>query len=302
MECEEVIKHFMDTKIAFKAICQKLPVIREATKLLHIPFVVTQLLQRPDCTLSDFYGACIEMKERLKIATQKQNKTDLAQCLLHEFENRRHHMINNEAMLSAVYLDRRFAVDLSDRETELAKIALCNLWQRFSNAKKTESPLEPTIQNVETESDDDDYMEFNMSLYLSAKAGEAVEKNGNESNKRNDRTISKDEFLLLLEDYENKFKFIHHKTKILAFWKDQKQQFPEIYEMAKILNGIPPSQATVERAFSALAYIYSPLRCSLSSEMLEDILQIKLNSEILKQIFLEERIELEEGFNFSYED
>lgn len=290
----------MPAKIAFKAICQKLSVISEATKLLQIPFVVTQLLQKPDCTLSDFYGACIEMGERLKIATQKQKKTDLAQCLLNEFENRRHHMINNEAMLTAVYLDRRFAIDLSDRETELAKTALGNLWQRFSNAQRSETPQEPTNQSVEIESDD--YVEFNMSLYMSAKAGETVEKNGNQSNKKNECMISKDEFLLLLETFEKKFKFIHHKTKILAFWSEQKQEFLEIYELAKILNGIPPSQATVERAFSALAYIYSPLRCSLSTEMLEDILRIKLNSEILNQIFLKERMDLQEMFNFSYEE
>lgn len=132
-----MIEHFAKTKCAFKAVHQKFDLIREATKLLKIPYEVTKLLQKKGCTLSDFYGAAIGMREKLKIANNKpNNKTDLAQCLLNEFEKRRPHLINNKAMLSAVYLDRRFAIDLTDRETELAKLVLCDIWDRICAMEK----------------------------------------------------------------------------------------------------------------------------------------------------------------------
>lgn len=297
------------TKSAFKAFHQSLPVVREAVKLLQIPFIVTKLLQKPDCTLSDFYGACIEMREKLKIATTKQKKTDLAQCLLTEFENRRHQMIDNESMLSAVFLDRRYALDLTDGETELAKIALCNLWQRFCDARKKETSPQQTdqvelVEQVEQEESDDEF-EFNMSSYMSSKAGEtntsiqtdmSSTRNDDAPNHQPNITHSKDAFMILLGDFENQFKVIHHSIPILEFWKDKMESLPELYEIAQILNSIPPSQATVERSFSALAYIYGPLRCKLSHELLEEILRIKLNSETANKIFENEKKELKTNF------
>lgn len=310
LECETVIKHFENQHSTFKVVYQKLSVIREVVKLLQIPFEVTQLLQRSDCTLSDFYGACIKMREKLKRAKNKENnKTDLAQYLLEEFENRRSHLINNHAMLSAVYLDRRFAIDLTDRETELAKLALCNLWEKIflvhnSNVSH-DIHTEPLNTSVDIDSDSE--IEFDMSAYMFAKVRDQMEENivpPNTSTARYDDadcehqpnyTINKDQFLLLLNSFEQKFKLVHHKMPILQFWKEQKQSFPEIYALAQVLNGIPPSQATVERAFSALAYIYGPLRCRLSAELLTDILQIKLNSQIMESIFLEERLDIKKN-------
>lgn len=104
---------------------------------------------------------------------------------------------------------------------------------------------------------------------------------------------NRDSFLLLLPKFENDFKLIHHKNSIIDWWKEQKENFPEIYAVAKILNSIPPSQATVERSFSALAYIYGPLRCRLSKDILSDILQIKLNKDLLGKNFSQELSDLE---------
>lgn len=137
MECAQAIEFFKLNDDTFKIVHQKLQHIKEAVNLLQIPFEVTKLLQRRDCTLSDFYGACIKMREKFKIAAQKDMKTNLAKQLLAEFEKRNGQLMKNEAMLSAVFLDRRFSVDLSERETELAKIALSNTWERYCKLQRS---------------------------------------------------------------------------------------------------------------------------------------------------------------------
>lgn len=145
---------------------------------------------------------------------------------------------------------------------------------------------------------DDREVEFDMSTYLASKAGEQVERSDTDSINQDqvDEDIfnqDRDNFLLLLQKFENEFKTIHHKTSIIDFWKEQKENYPEIYAVAEILNSIPPSQATVERSFSALAYIYGPLRCRLSKDILSDILMIKLNKGLLRKIFAKELLDLE---------
>lgn len=75
--------------------------------------------------------------------------------------------------------------------------------------------------------------------------------------------------------------------------------------MATIFNGCPPSQATVEREFSTLNYIFGPLRSKLSNRILSDIMIIKLNSELLYDFFVQERKDLEKQYsnhNLLYEE
>ena len=78
---------------------------------------------------------------------------------------------------------------------------------------------------------------------------------------------------------------MHHKESILKFWKNKKNDFPELHAVACVINGLPPTQATVERSFSVLALIYNNRRSQLSQNMLENILRIKLNAEIVSSIF-----------------
>lgn len=311
VSCEDAIEYF-ETETSFKVIHQKMPDIKEAVKLLQIPFEVTKLLQRRDCTLSDFYGACIKMREKFKIAAQKNNlKTDLAEQLLTEFEKRNGQLMKNAAMLAAVLLDRRFAVDLSDREVELAKIQLSNTWERYRNSHKSlnEEQSQPTPNENECVGNVSDDFDFDMTLFLKSKAGEIIDENECELNVSTigvecntlaiqpNYQISKQQFLILLNEFEEKFKLVDHKTNMFNFWKNQKQSSPELYAISLIFNGIPPSQATVERDFSTLGHIFGPLRYNLSDQMLSDIMLIKLNKEFLYNFFSQERKDLEKQYS-----
>lgn len=70
----------------------------------------------------------------------------------------------------------------------------------------------------------------------------------------------------------------------IDFWARNKSTFKEVYELAKIVNAVPVTQVTVERAFSSLAFILTALRNSLHAETLENILIIRLNKEIFENI------------------
>lgn len=68
-------------------------------------------------------------------------------------------------------------------------------------------------------------------------------------------------------------------------WFQREQSHPELYAVAMVVLSTPASQASVERAFSALALVLTDRRGDLGSTALEDTLLIKLNKEIFERIF-----------------
>lgn len=305
LKCEDAISHFAKSETIFKIIENKMPQIKEAVKILKIPYEVTKSLQKPEFTLSDFYGSCIAMRERLNILNNKRNKrTDLAAYLIDEFDARRPKMLQNQAMLAAVYLDRRFSVDLKEREVELAKHVLCNLWDRVKNTRTNTNSDNPDIsdETLSNESSEDE-SHFDFAAFFKAKGFVTADSinpqqphtsgNGNEtstvntdgSQKQPNYKKTKSEFLCLLDEFERKFPLINHETPVLSFWNEHREQFPEIYEVAIILIGIPASQSTIERSFSHFGFVFSCRRCNLASNLLEDILFIRLNKELAYKVF-----------------
>lgn len=75
-----------------------------------------------------------------------------------------------------------------------------------------------------------------------------------------------------------------HHYDVWNHWLARKYSHPELFEVAMVVFSGPSSQASVERAFSALALVLSDLRTGLSDEALQHILMIKLNNEIFEKI------------------
>lgn len=276
--------------------------IQEAVKILKIPYQVTKMLQKFDATLSDFYGSCIMMKEKLKMHMNKDRKlTDLAEKLLNEFEKRRSKILNNQAMIATVYLDRRFSAELDPSQIALAKLTLSNLWERARKlgTKSNETP-EPNDEANRLENEDEEVFSFEQ--YFKTKGIIVVDSNVNDTeqpitNNRESSTSNghtpagpnymknKSEFLILLDEFERKFPIISHNSPIIDFWEQQKNDFPEIYEIAIILLGTPPSQSGVERSFSQFGLVLTCRRCNIGSQVLQDILTIKLNKDLAYEVF-----------------
>ncbi|XP_073829183.1 uncharacterized protein [Musca autumnalis] len=77
--------------------------------------------------------------------------------------------------------------------------------------------------------------------------------------------------------------FMRSGTNVLEFWKERKYSEPELYALSCVCFGIPPTQVTVERAFSTLKLILTDSRNRMNHETLEDILLVKLNSAFINE-------------------
>lgn len=241
--------------------------IEEIVAILRTIHKTTLLLQRADATLSDYFGASIEMREKLKIFVRANDrKTDLAENLLAELSIRKPQMLQNEAMLCAIYLDRRFSTELSDDKKTFARAAVYKMYRRIYESKNTEISSNSA--------------EFNLESYFAGRENASID-----SAQQN--VLKECEFSIILDSFEIKHQRTHANTPVLQFWKEQKINFPQIYEVACVVNAIPPAQATVERCFSSLKFTYSNLRCTLSLELLNDILTIRSNQSLAQEVFTE---------------
>lgn len=249
----------------------KLPIINEIVAALKIPYDATILSQKVSFTLSDFFGCWLTIIRRLEKLTKDLNQTtDFAQILLSNIEERRISLLNNQAMICAVYLDKRFAFKLSADEKQIARLSLESLFDRVKNIQHRWSAPD-AARDIEKE---DSFEEECSAAGLPKIFDSDIQK-----------SASKPDicFSDLLDSYEALDRQ-HHKCDILLFWREHKTLYPEMYQLASILLSIPPSQSTVERSFSILGYIYSCRRTKLSPAILEDIMCINLNRELIDSI------------------
>lgn len=60
--------------------------------------------------------------------------------------------------------------------------------------------------------------------------------------------------------------------------RKKKKSLPELYKLASVVYAIPPTQSTVERAFSSLPIVLTSHRTRLGSDVLQNIFLIRLNN------------------------
>lgn len=225
------------------------------------PFTIaTKKLQSPNVTLSDFYG----MWFNLKLKIQRQNDA-FGKNLLAHMEKRHNNLIEIPVMLSAVYLDPRYNILLSSQQRNEAEIFLESLHQRI---KANDAEQFHQLQNSNMT---DDLLLDEVTNYIHQIRNLNVQ---NDQQIPNANTVNIKQLLRSLNDKEQVTK------PILEYWEENKSYKPELYELAKILYAIPPTQCSVERAFSALALVLTPLRTKLSDQLLENILIVRLNKTI----------------------
>lgn len=70
---------------------------------------------------------------------------------------------------------------------------------------------------------------------------------------------------------------LKHNENVLRYWASMAVTIPDLQKLEMRVIVSPVMQVSMERTFSCLKFIFSPLRSSLSEKVLEDILFIRLN-------------------------
>lgn len=230
----------------------------------------TKQLQSETVTLSDFYDYWV----KLRIKTSKCTD-ELSTALLEELNKWNSHLMENPVMIAAIYLDPRFHRAISDDQKALAINFLVGLHFKVNDIESDD--VEQANATVNSENDvtnksdksDDEMEEYLRACSSAGSVGSFMCGSSKEEQIRQ-----------TLKNFYGKQEPLT--TKVLNYWEMHKHEWPELYKLASVIFAIPPTQTTVERAFSSLAIILTSHRTRLSDSSLQNILLVRLNSDLLK--------------------
>lgn len=96
----------------------KWSILTNLMDVLKLPFDVTMGLQHSAFTMSDFYGDWLRMTRKLEQLSSQAEPNPFAHTLLEKIKQREPALMNNSAMLAAVYLDPRYRFQIGRRRKQ----------------------------------------------------------------------------------------------------------------------------------------------------------------------------------------
>lgn len=278
---------------------QKFNVIEEMVNVLAVCAIVTVPLQAAKVNLGDFlnYWQCIrvKMEQFVKIPNRL---TELPEEIIKAMDIHEPDLLNNEAVVAAMFLDPRHRHRLQDDDDKkrIAKITLANLWRRQQNVNKSiEETQENTSIVVEVPSvepiEDLDYFMKLVDHSYAQKGIVNVNMKDSTDTPANDMT----DIYLILDKFEPlpRGQRMKSSNSVIGFWETEKEANPQLYQLAMVVFAINPTEVRIERDFSALSHIFTNRRCRINMDVLEDILFIHLNRNLFKKVNEEDVKELE---------
>lgn len=301
LRCKTAVEHFKSEK-ACKLLLKKWSVLIELVKVLKSAYLSTLSLQKSDITLSDFFG-CVKILEiKLNQQVGKENrKTNLAKVLQATIKSRMEKLLDTPMMICALYLDPRYHCELKGNliKIGLARSTIIDLWQRLKkiqNLSHSNETQQHDISSNSIHSNTSDLSDGNMESYLK-ELDKHYEIQGFQCTnsvpigENNNLTADQEEMLTALKSFEKSVSAKRFKSSesIFKIWEQYKNltssHASEMYQIANAIFGIPPTQAAVERLFSALNFIFTNRRHNLKSDLLEDILLLHTNKSFVEMIF-----------------
>lgn len=230
----------------------------------------TNKLQSETVTLSDIFGFWTSL--RLKVA---KNGSEFAKNLIEEMNLRHDMLMDNPTILAAIYVDPRFQRTLRDKKS-IAIQYLVNICLRMkevenfdSNAVESSDFTQSVLSTGENDSEEE--------LYEYLNACSSVNQNLTTSDIYQQKNEA-EKIKRILNEFDGTEE--PPSTSVLEFWEKNKNVYNDLYKLASVIFSIPPTQSSVERAFSALALVLTSRRTKLNSKTLEEILLIRLNYNI----------------------
>lgn len=253
----------------------------DETDWMHVEQIIKTLepfnkyskkLQSETVTLSDFYGYWTIL--RIKVSKSEE---EFSQKLLVQMNKYHDILIGNPTLIGAVYLDPRYQRGLGN-EKSLAVKFLADLYEKIIKIEVPNDASAATENKEDNNHGDGSYDDLDQ--YLDACNSAYGSERTNSSNTQNARPIISN----ILNEFDGKER-LSLTASILEYWKEKKNTHPELYKLASVVMAIPPTQTSVERAFSALALVVTSHRTKLGDECLQNILLIRLNYDLLRNYY-----------------
>lgn len=255
-------------------------VLTEILCVLRVPYEATNAIQKSSYTLSDFFACWLKIEYKLDgLMKNGDLVTDFAQILSEKLFERKSNLFNYPTMMSAIYLDPRVRGEIDDNQIMIAKYKLEELHNHVQEIKKQQnknSESDVQIEDTTAKKSSDDSFELHLAKRASRKC------TNNQPSSADCTMEATPDFFQILDEFEKTTPY--KSIPVLKYWESQKETRPELYELACIINSIPPSQASVERSFSILKFIFTCKRHRLKAKMLNNILMIKLNQTMIADI------------------
>lgn len=235
--------------------------IEQVMNILGPFYKYTMKLQSEVCTLSDFFGfwssLCLKMQK-----FQHELSNEISQ----EMKLKEEMLLHNPVITAAIYLDPRYQRALKTHQKELAIDFLKTVYHKIQTV---ESQHEENISIASNQSDRSSSSVDELTSYLDS-INESVPSNQEPASSLIDANIEP-----VIRKFNGRKEPLN--TSIFDFWKKNSSIEPELYKLSCVLFAIPPTQTSVERAFSSLALVLTPHRTLLSDDTLENILLIRTN-------------------------
>lgn len=165
-------------------------------------------------------------------------------------------LVDSHLLKTAVFLDIRLKGIQNIEEERLAEETILFFFNKYLKDEKR-IVEENEIHILSNEEDSDEIL---LSSFLD---------DGSNTNWKNKTILDEIGEFKRLER-------IPFKRDIFAFWESQKTNLPLLTEIAFLFLSIPSNQASVERSFSDLSFIYYKYRSKLNEKTTEDILFLRL--------------------------
>lgn len=271
--CEALSSKEFSQVSALKLSADEWTTVERITSILgHIAKETTRC-QRDEYSLSDFFGGWA----RIKMELTKYGDDVLATTLLSNMKHREATLFNNQALNAAVFLDPRYQKFMPNQNKERAISFLSKLYEQ-----KESLVAKSVDMNQSTASLSNDEFE----AYLSTIYGDSAT-NESSTPDQNENEIQTVESAVTNIDAILRG-FIGAKanlsTTIHVYWQKSSHLNKELRELAFIVHSVPPTQTTVERAFSAMALVLRPQRTNLSDKNLQNMLLLRLNPDLFGEV------------------
>lgn len=295
MKCETIVRYFAneENEKFSKLLLQKWDLLAELKNILHLPYLCTVELQKAAFTLTDLYGCLkiLDIKLNQIISNPAKNRTGLATKLLDCLNQRKPKLVDHPLMQCAIFLDPRFKrnIDEDVQKVRMVKATIQEIWKHYKSIKRKNVESERALEVLERPSD---RLEEMADLYAE------LDEHYNSLQLQEVGTDHQNEIIADIDKYQAFVTGLRMKANesIHLFWDSNQNEIgTELYEVACIIFSVPPTQASVERSFSGLKFLFSEHRYGLTEQRLEDLMIIHLNKDLFNLVKEEDLKKLEEN-------